>query len=146
MNLPHYEYLTTDYSEYEFYSRGPKGNIKKLVIFAKIQEEPVIYNLAFGDADPETGLMNDSVTSNNEDREMVLATVANTINDFCNHYGDHFIYAKGSTPVRTRLYQMGINGIIDNISTDFTVYGIIEDVAYSFEKNVNYEAFLMKRK
>jgi hypothetical protein len=106
MNLPHYEYLTTDYREYEFYSKGPKGSIKKLVTFVKIQEAPVIYNLAFGDADPVTGLMNDSVISNNEDRDVVLATVANTVNDFCNHYGDHFIYAKGSTPVRTRLYQM----------------------------------------
>lgn len=41
---------------------------------------------------------------------------------------------------------MGINGILDNISTDFDVYGIIGETAYPFEKNVNYEAFLVKRK
>ncbi|MEO7214436.1 hypothetical protein [Mucilaginibacter sp.] len=146
MNLLHYNYLTTDYQGYEFYSEGRKESIKKLVTFAMIQEEPVIYNLAFGDADPETGLMNDSVTSNNEDRDIVLATVANTVSAFCDHHGDHFIYAKGSTPVRTRLYQMGINGIIDEISVDFNVYGVIGDTAYVFEKNVNYEAFLVKRK
>lgn len=96
MDLPHYEYLTNDFQDYEFYSHGPKGRIKKLVRFTKIQEEPVIYNLAFGDADPETDMMNDQVTTNNEDRDIVLATVANTVNDFCDNYGDHFIYAKGS--------------------------------------------------
>jgi len=146
MNLPHYTYLTTDYQEYEFYSEGPKGSIKKLVTFAKIQEEPVIYNLAFGDADLITGQMNDSVTSNNEDRDIVLATVAHTVIDFCHHYGDHFIYAKGSTPVRTRLYQMGISGLLDEITLNFDIYGVIENAAYPFERNVNYEAFLVKRK
>ena len=146
MNLPHYNYLTNDFQDYEFYSEGPKGNIKKLVAFTKIQHEPLIYNLAFGDADPDTGLMNDQITSNNDDRDVVLATVANTINDFCDHYGNHFIYATGSTPVRTRLYQIGINGLLDEISTTFDVYGIIGDNVYPFEKNVNYNAFLIKRK
>jgi hypothetical protein len=146
MNLPHYNYLTTDFHDYEFYSNGPKGRIKKLVTFTKIQDEPLMYNLAFGDADPETGAMNDQITSNNNDRDIVLATVANTINDFCDHYGNHYIYATGSTPVRTRLYQMGINGLIDEICTDFDVYGVVGDEAYLFEKNVNYDAFLVKRK
>ncbi len=146
MNLPHYNYLTNDFQDYEFYSEGPKGRIRKVVMFAKLQDDPAIYNLAFGDEDPETGAVSDSVTSNNEDRDIVLATVANTINDFCDHYGNQFVYAKGSTPVRTRLYQMGIAGLIDDISMDFEVYGIIDGTAYPFQKNVNYEAFLVKRK
>jgi hypothetical protein len=146
MNLPHYNYLTNDFQEYEFYSEGPKGKIKKVVRFQKLQIEPEIYNLAFGDYDSETGVVNDSITTNNDDRDLVLATVANTINDFCDHYGNHFIYAIGSTPVRTRLYQMGVSSLIDEISTDFAVYGIIEDTAYPFQKNVNYDAFLAKRK
>src|SRR5476651_2083907 len=104
MNLPHYNYFTNDFKEYEFYSIGPKGKIKKIVKFQKIQDEPLVYNLAFGDQDPETGLINDSIKTNNEDRDIVLATVANTINDFSDHYGNHYVYAIGSTPVRTRLY------------------------------------------
>lgn len=48
------------------------------------------------------------VVSNNEHRDIVLATVANTIVEFCNQYGYHYIYAKGSTTARTRLYQMGL--------------------------------------
>jgi hypothetical protein len=146
MNLPHYNYLTNDFQEYEFCSVGPKGSIKKIVRFQKLQEDPLIYNLAFGDHDAETGEVNDAITTNNEDRDIVLATVANTINDFCDHYGNHFVYATGSTPVRTRLYQMGINGLIDEISAGFEVYGILGDSAHPFEKNVNYEAFLVKRR
>ena len=81
-----------------------------------------------------------------KDRDVVLATVANTINDFSDRYGNQFIYAKGSTPARTRLYQMGISNLKDDISTDFDIYGIIGGVAHPFKKNVNYEGFLVKRK
>lgn len=146
MNLPHYKYLTNDFQEYEFLSIGPKGSIKKIIRFQKVQDEPVIYNFAFGDQDPETGIVSDSITSNNDDRDIVLATVASTINDFCDHFGNHLIYATGSTPVRTRLYQMGINGLIDVIKTEFEVYGIVGEIVEPFAKNVNYEAFLVKRK
>ncbi|WP_448698271.1 DUF6934 family protein [Mucilaginibacter sp. AW1-3] len=146
MNLPHYKYKTTDFQEYEFYSVGPKGIIKKIVRFQKIQEEPVIYNLAFGDQNEITGDINDAVTSNNEDRDIVLATVARTVIDFCDHYGDDFILAKGSTPVRTRLYQIGINKLITEIRSDFDVYGFTGELLHTFETNVNYDAFLVKRK
>ncbi len=146
MNLPHYDYLTSDFQEYAFDSIGPNGKIRKVVRFQKLQDNPVIYNLAFGDQDPNSGEVDDSTTSNNADRDIVLATVAHTVNDFCDHYGNHFIYATGSTPARTRLYQMGINKIFDEICTKFDVYGISGDRTYPIEKNVNYEAFLIKRK
>ncbi len=78
-------------------------------MFTKIpNSEPPIYNLGFGDQDPNSGKTDDVMVNNNEDRDIVLATVANTIVEFCNHYGNHYIYAKGSTTARTRVYQMGI--------------------------------------
>lgn len=149
MNLERYPYINSnDYQDYEFYSEGPKGRIKKIVMFTKIPDsEPPIYNLGFGDHDPNSGETDDVVVSNNEDRDIVLATVANTIVEFCNHYGNHFIYAKGSTAGRTRLYQMGIAGLWQEISEDFDVYGLKNDVWHRFEPNsINYEAFLVKRK
>jgi hypothetical protein len=84
--------------------------------------------------------------TNNEDKNKVLATVGNTIIDFTNYYGSHYIYAEGSTPARTRLYQMGIANLWDEINTQFWVYGLRDDNWYLFEKNVNYDAFLVKRK
>jgi hypothetical protein len=148
MNLERYDYFTNDYQAYEFYSEGPKGRIRKLVIFSKVPDtEPSIYNLAFGDAHLVTGKLDDEVISNNEDRDIVLATVANTIATFCDHYGNHYIYAEGSTPSRTRLYQMGIAGLWDEISQDFEVYGLNNSNWQAFKPyGVNYEAFLVKRK
>src|SRR6476659_8472506 len=116
MNLERYIYFTNpDFKDYEFYSEGPKGKIKKVVRFSRISEDPVVYNLGFGDED-EDGSVNDNAISNNGDRDKVLATVANTIIDFTNHHGNHYIYAAGSTESRTRLYQMGISQLWDKIN------------------------------
>jgi hypothetical protein len=147
MNLPHYNYFTrNNYQDYEFYSEGPNGRVKKVVMFAKMQDDPIVYNLAFGDEDPETGIISDSVATDNKDTMIVLATVANTINDFCNRYGNHYIFAIGSTASRTRLYQIGISSIMDQISDEFEILGSKNGILYSFERNVNYDSFLVKRK
>jgi hypothetical protein len=115
MNLERYQYLNSnDYHYYEFYSEGPQGRISKMVTFSRIlNTNPVIYNLAFGDLNMVTGELDDTVISNNQDRTIVLTTVANTIAEFCNHHGNHYIYAKGSTPSRTRLYQMVITSLLE---------------------------------
>ncbi len=148
MNLEHYIYFSNnDFQDYEFYSEGPKGKIKKVVRFTKIPgQEPPAYNLGFGDTSEDTSVIDDSVVTNNEDRDMVLATVANTIIDFTDHYGNYYIYAAGSTPSRTRLYQMGIAGLWEEIGLYFEVYGLKEDNWHQFQRNVNYDAFLVKRK
>jgi len=52
-----------------------------------------------------------------------------------------------STIARTRLYQMGIAGLWEQISKDFDVYGLKGGSWHAFEPNtINYEAFLVKRK
>jgi hypothetical protein len=146
MHLDRYDSFTSDYQAYEFYSEGPKGRVKKAIIYQKVQEDPIIYNLGFGDIDSETGSINDLATTNNQDRDKVLATVADTINVFCDHYGDHFIYVTGSTRSRTRLYQMSIARLWSDITLNFIVYGVQKGNAVVFEKNVNYDGFLVKRK
>lgn len=147
MNLPRYPFYTDDdFQEYSFFSTGPKGKIKKLVTFTKAQEDPIVYNLGFGDENPNTGQVSDLVVSNNEDRNIVLATVASTINTFCDHFGNHFVYIQGSTPSRTRLYQMSINLLWQEISKDFEVYGLYNESFTDFKPNMNYDGFLVKRK
>lgn len=149
MNLERYQYSNSnDFHDYEFYSEGPKGRISKMVTFSRIPNSDLaIYNLAFGDLNTVTGELEDSVSSNNQDREIVLATVANTIVEFCNHHGNHYIYAKGSTASRTRLYQMGITSLWEEISIDFEVYGLKDNDWQEFEPNqFNYDAFLVKRR
>jgi len=142
MNLPRYDYVPNEeFTDYEFYSEGPNGKIKKMITFTVAQQKPVmIYNLAFGDVD-NNGNINDAVTSNNEDRDKVLATVAESINDFCDRYGNHLIFAQGSDHVRTRLYQISIARHFEEISKDFEIKGLTIKGWEPFKKNVNYNAF-----
>lgn len=147
MNLERYSYLTTNnYHNYTFYSEGPRGRIKKTVTYLKIFDDPVAYNLAFGDEDYKTGVINDAVVTDNKDLDLVLATVAATVVEFSERFGNHYIYATGSTLSRTRLYQMGIAKFLDEISKDFEIYGYNNGSWHEFQRNTNYEALLVKRK
>lgn len=147
MKLDQYEYFSgNNFENYFFYSNGPKGRIKKGITFTKFNENPIIYNLAFGDFDPYTQQISDVEKSNNMDRDRVLATVANTIHEFSNHCGNHLIFATGSTPARTRLYQISMSKLLDEILRDFDIYGITNNLVSRFKKNVNYTAFLVRRK
>jgi hypothetical protein len=56
------------------------------------------------------------------------------------------IFARGSTPSRTRLYQIGITAHIHEIHKDFDIHGFRKDKWERFQKNSKYEAFLLRRK
>jgi len=105
-----------------------------------------IYNLAFGDKNPITGEIDDTVISNNEDSEKVLATVVSTVYAFTEKYPDTWIYATGSTKSRTRLYRMGITRFLSDVYEDFEVLGERNGNWESFQKDVEYESFLVRRK
>jgi hypothetical protein len=130
---------------FEFISQGPKGQIPKLVKYSETNLKDM-YNLAFGDKDSKTGNINDTVISNNGDSDMILATVVSTVYAFTDKYPDSWVFATGSTKARTRLYRMGITKYITEIKKDFQVFGLREDEWEKFEKEVEYEAFLVKRK
>jgi hypothetical protein len=135
------------FQAYGFYSDGPKGWIGKIVMFTKIpNSEPPIYNLGFGDQDPNSGKTDDVVVNNNEDRDVVLATVANTIVEFCNHYGNHYIYAKRQYNCTYQSISNGDSGLWEEISKDFDVYGLKDDAWHVLKPStINYEAFLVNR-
>jgi hypothetical protein len=145
MQLPRYPYKTNAaFLDYEFISAGPKGNIKKVIRFTKIDK--TVFNLGFGDLDEETGEISDTVVTNNNDSRIVLATVAATVHDFTVNYPNAVVIAKGSTHSRTRLYRMGITNHWKEISTDFEVYGLKDGDWELFAERRDYEAFLIHRK
>lgn len=148
MNLDHYDLNPRAGNfYYEFYSEGPKGRIRKLIQFHLVQDSPdVVYNLGFGDWVDEMGDVDDLAISNNNDRKKVLSTVAQAVLIFTRKHKNAFIVAKGSTPSRTRLYQMGIAEFYDDIEPLFYVSGRIGNQWLPFEKGKNYDAFLIKRK
>jgi len=147
MHIDHYPYSPSkNFKNYYFFSERPNGRIKKTVIYSVLSDAPLVYNLAFGDEDPITGIISDTAKSNNQDRDKVLATVASTVIDFIKTYGSFPIYAQGSTPPRTRLYQLSISYLLEEINRDFTVRGFRNNNWELFQRNVNYEAFLVEKK
>ncbi|MBW7869514.1 MAG: hypothetical protein H3C39_00460 [Flavobacteriia bacterium] len=133
------------FTRFEFISEGPKGAIRKLIEFQKTTN-PEVFNLAFGDFNPQTQEIDDLSVSDNGDTEKVLATVVNAVYTFFNEYPDMFVYATGSTKSRTRLYRMGITRFYEEMKKDFYLYGQIGDEFVEFEIGTDYDGFLAQRR
>jgi hypothetical protein len=148
MHLPAYLMRgNNSHSAYEFYSEGPKGRIRKIVLYERLEKfADNAFNLAFGDWDEQRQAIDDKVISNNDDREKILATVAVSVLDFIKHHPGSIIFAEGSTPSRTRLYQIGIATYWIEISEMFLISGFREGNWEPFEIGKNYEAFTLESK
>jgi len=146
MKLDRYELKSGDrLLTFEFLSEGPKGKVYKLIQFSLVNQNN-LYNLAFGDKNPETGEIDDMVITDNGDSEKVLATVVSAVYAFCERFPNVWIYATGSTAVRTRLYQMGITKYLEIVQSDFEVFGQVHGEWELYNKGINYTAFVVQRK
>jgi hypothetical protein len=145
MELERYSPVTDHkHDTYEFLSEGPKGTIKKVVQYRALT--PGVYNLAFGDWDEAGQEIRDDTRTNNADQDKVLATVAATVIDFMMYHPQAILFARGSTPARTRLYQMGIRRNWHVISDLFDVQGFTSEGWEPFAQSKNYQAFALKAK
>lgn len=146
MNKPKYQLnAEQDLTVFNFLSDGPKGKIPKII---EIKETNLkgFFNLAFGDKDLDTGKINDSAVTNNNDTEKVLATVVSAVYAFTDLNPDAWVYAAGSTQARTRLYRMGINKYLNEVETDFDIYGELENNWCEFNSYTDFEGFVVRRK
>lgn len=144
MTEPIYQVSYSSTNEtYAFTSIGKYGSIKKLVRFTEFQQN--IFNLGFGDLNTFTDEVDDKIVSDNGDMKTVLATVVSIIETFFGKNPTAFIYFKGSSQSRTRLYQIAINLYFDEFSTIFEVFGLINDEPEPFQKNKYYESFLVRK-
>ena len=130
---------------FEFISIGLNGAVRKMIEF-QATSTPGIYNLAFGDKNPDTNEIDDLAISNNGDTQKVLATVVAALYAFFDKNPEAIVYATGSTPARTRLYRMGITKFYNEIQNDFYVHGQIGDKLYNFEVGKEYQGFVAQRK
>jgi hypothetical protein len=147
MNLPRYQVVADPtFHSYQFISVGPKGKIVKVIQFSKIEDDPLVYNLALMDVDPLSGMLQDKVISDNKDRDKILATVGHAVLDFCSRQLGAIILAEGNTLAKRRLYQMQISLHLSEIKHYFDVYGLIDggNRIEFFEKNRQYKALLVK--
>ena len=82
----------------------------------------------------------------NNDRQKILATVASTVIAFIKYHPGAIIYAEGSIPSRTRLYQMGITAYWHEITKQFDILGFRLENWEPFQPGRSYEAFAVKIK
>jgi hypothetical protein len=130
---------------FEFYSIGPKGKIKKQVVFKAFENNNNVFNIGFGDVDKD-GNINDLTITNNEDSQKVLATVVLTVLKFFEKYPNYYVYATGSTKARSRLYRMGISNNLDEILQSFVIYGFFDNKWEFFKIGKDYQEFLVRLK
>jgi hypothetical protein len=149
MRLEKYE-LEIDQTQSVFYfvSEGPKGRILKAVHYTKMKIKGIknLYNLGFGDKLSDSEDIDDLIITDNQDRDKVLATVANTIDIFTERLPKAKIFIRGSSEVRTRLYRMAIDKYHDELSDYFDIQGYLNNKWVTFEKNISYRGFLITRK
>ena len=136
--------VTDDLSIFDFISVGRKGNIPKRIEFMPT-EITGIYNLAFGDINQD-GEIDDYSISNNGDRNKVLATVAYAVEVYLNKYPDRWIYFKGSTSERTRLYRMAIGINLEELTLKFRIYAEQKNGIVQFKRNTEALGILVKIK
>jgi hypothetical protein len=135
---------TDDLSIFEFLSIGKNGHITKRIEFTPT-DIPGIVNLAFGDINAD-GEIDDYSISNNGDRNKILATVAFASEVYLDRYPERWIYFKGSTEERMRLYRMAISLNWDELASKFDIYAEQSDGWIPYSKNVEVKGILVKKK
>ena len=135
-----------DFQVFEFESVGWHGTIRKRIAFMPTKMAGV-YNLVFGDIG-ENGTLDIYATSDNGNRNRVLATVTKAVEIYTSRYPERWIYFSGSTRERTRLYRMAININLQELSEKFEIYAEVSgrNEFQAFNKNMPVEAFLIRRK
>jgi hypothetical protein len=136
--------IADNYCIFDFVSMGRNGNIPKRIEFIPT-EMPGFFNLAFGDID-ENGEIDDYSISDNGDRDKVLATVAYAVEIYLNKYPDRWVYFRGSTLERTRLYRMAIGINLEELLLKFDIYAEQKDGIVQFQRNIEAEGLLVKKK
>lgn len=137
-----------DFLFYWFYSKGPMGIIKKVVTFIPIKiTGHYCFNLCLGDWNESQQMADDSIISNNQDTEKVLASVADIIFQFTDRNPNAVIIIEGNTESRIRLYQIKINKYLNEIMPHFELFGLSKNLELEhYSPGNKYLGFVGKRK
>lgn len=144
-----------------------------LIAIVKLPERVNEYNLGFGVWDRETNKIDDKISVNNGDRDLILATVAKKALEYIDNHPEIKLLATGSVRkkegsnefemrLRTRLYQMGINQYYEYLAQRYHIEGFkaVKNTEgeiegnwpdwkgewVPFTKSTNYDAFSLNLK
>jgi hypothetical protein len=94
-------YYTADktFMAYRFISNGPQGAIQKIAKFSLIDEN--LYNFGFGDLDPISGDISDTVVSDNKDVDI-------TVDPALSSFEGHPFFEKKSKTAKQLFAKIGL--------------------------------------
>ena len=134
----------SDHLTFEFQSVGPKGIIPKIVVYQHMYDN--FYNLAFGDSNTSGEILDDLITTNNGDTDVVLLTVASTLFDFFEHYEGTVVFVQGSTHSHNRLYIRYLTIFLEIIKQNFILFGELHGEIERFKVGRDYTSFYIQKK
>ena len=129
---------------FSFVSKGPKGEIEKLIRYDQLSDD--LYNLGFGDRIEDTLFFDDRVTSDNRDIRTVIATVIGTLPLFFAQHPGSYVHFRGSDERRTRFYKWIIERYLETYTAYYEIYGTRNGITELFEKGKDYEYFFIYKK
>lgn len=132
-----------DSLSFAFDSISGQRIIRKKAEFVLISAD--LYNFAFGDVNEEDEI-DDFVVSNNKDMDKVFATLIQILITFLKTHKGKGVYFKGSTPSRTRMYQIILNKERANWEGLLAVYGSYNGNLMPFETDHRYNSFIVELK
>lgn len=131
-----------------FFSEGPNGRfeLRSFITTTKNDQTKQLLNVGFGVWDDALQKVDDRIETRNNDMRQILGTMAVIALDFLYRHPSVFLYAEGSTPTRTRLYQREISKILNELPSDLQLHGLIRahDTGFvRFRQGTNFDAFLL---
>jgi hypothetical protein len=142
LNIDKYKVFATSNVNYYFFSEGPRGVIKKQILFEESRIKNY-YQLHFGDS--INGTIVEDVVSDNKDADLVLASVAWAVLCFVNRSDKLHVRFSGLTRHRTRLFNIWLGRNNEELSKYMLVFGYNEDGRWErFVPNRQYSAFMLK--
>jgi hypothetical protein len=143
MDKPFYEFtILEDAFRFEFSSSGRK-NIEKAIIIQNT-DVPNFYSLMLTDIQSD-GSIDVLSESNNGDMEKIMATVIQSILVFLAYHSNANIAFAGSTPSRTRLYNIILSKEFEKFG-NFNIFGLKGNDFVPFVRNHLYEGFVISKK
>ncbi|MCE6989692.1 DUF6934 family protein [Dyadobacter sp. CY323] len=131
-----------------FLVKGGRFELRTFITRVRQDFRQELFNIGFGVWDQTQQMVDDKIQTRNEDMPIILGTIAAIALDFLRRHPFAYLYAEGSTLVRTRLYQREISKVFDELPRELELHGLIkkDDVGFvKFHGGTNFDGFLLSR-
>lgn len=134
-----YQYIFDNSGRIFSFSSTGGREMDKVVLFIPTAYSDC-YSITLGDLQID-GSIDVNERGGSYNAEFVLSTVAKVIAFFLSDFPGAEVIIEGSTPARTRLYQIAISREMDDLGRYFDVYGVDGDTVEIFRKGRMYRSF-----